>query len=70
MLYSMGKDGSVMLHLARKSFYPAAPPFPLLHVDTLWKFQEMYLFRDHMAQVSGTDLFVPLVKPRSGRQGD
>ncbi|MBK7674983.1 MAG: sulfate adenylyltransferase subunit CysD [Candidatus Accumulibacter sp.] len=58
MLYSMGKDSSVMLHLARKSFYPAAPPFPLLHVDTLWKFQEMYLFRDHMAQVSGTDLLV------------
>ena len=49
MLYSVGKDSSVMLHLARKAFYPAPPPFPLLHVDTRWKFQEMYLFRDHMA---------------------
>ena len=58
MLYSVGKDSSVMLHLARKAFYPAPPPFALLHVDTRWKFQEMYLFRDHMAQVSGMDLLV------------
>lgn len=56
MLYSLGKDSSVMLHLARKAFYPAPPPFPLLHVDTRYKFQEMYLFRDHMAKVSGMDL--------------
>jgi sulfate adenylyltransferase subunit 2 len=58
MLYSVGKDSSVMLHLARKAFYPAPPPFPLLHVDTRWKFQEMYLFRNHLAQVSGMDLLV------------
>lgn len=58
MLYSVGKDSSVMLHLARKAFYPAPPPFPLLHVDTRWKFQEMYLFRDHMARVSGMNLLV------------
>jgi sulfate adenylyltransferase subunit 2 len=58
MLYSVGKDSSVILHLARKAFYPAPPPFPLLHVDTRWKFQEMYLFRNHMAKVSGMDLLV------------
>jgi sulfate adenylyltransferase subunit 2 len=58
MLYSIGKDSSVMLHLARKAFYPAPPPFPLLHVDTRWKFREMYLFRDHMAEVSGMDLLI------------
>ena len=58
MLYSVGKDSSVMLHLARKAFYPAPPPFPLLHVDTRWKFQEMYLFRDQMAKESGMDLIV------------
>ena len=58
MLYSVGKDSAVMLHLARKAFYPAKPPFPLLHVDTRWKFQEMYQFRDHMARVSGMDLLV------------
>jgi sulfate adenylyltransferase subunit 2 len=58
MLYSVGKDSSVMLHLARKAFYPAPPPFPLLHVDTRWKFQEMYLFRDYMASESGMDLLV------------
>ena len=46
MLYSVGKDSSVMLHLARKAFYPCTPPFPLLHVDTTWKFREMYAFRD------------------------
>jgi sulfate adenylyltransferase subunit 2 len=58
MLYSMGKDSAVMLHLARKAFYPSPPPFPLLHVDTRWKFQEMYLFRDRMARDSGMDLLV------------
>ena len=50
MLYSVGKDSSVMLHLAMKAFYPAKPPFPLLHVDTTWKFQEMYRFRDQKDQ--------------------
>ncbi len=58
MLYSLGKDSSVMLHLARKAFYPSKPPFPLLHVDTRYKFQEMYLFRDHMAKVSGMELLI------------
>ncbi len=58
MLYSIGKDSGVMLHLARKAFYPAPPPFPLLHVDTRWKFQEMYLFRDFMAKESGMELLV------------
>jgi sulfate adenylyltransferase subunit 2 len=58
MLYSIGKDSSVMLHLARKAFYPAKPPFPFLHVDTTWKFREMYAFRDRMAQEHGLDLLV------------
>lgn len=58
MLYSVGKDSAVMLHLARKAFYPSLPPFPLLHVDTRWKFQAMYDFRDYMAQESGMDLLV------------
>jgi sulfate adenylyltransferase subunit 2 len=58
MLYSIGKDSSVMLHLARKAFFPGNPPFPLLHVDTRWKFQEMYLFRDRMARTSGMKLLV------------
>jgi sulfate adenylyltransferase subunit 2 len=58
MLYSVGKDSSVMLHLARKAFYPAPPPFPLLHVDTTWKFKEMYTMRDRMAAESGMDLIV------------
>jgi len=58
MLYSVGKDSSVMLHLARKAFYPAPPPFPLLHVDTRWKFREMYMFRDQMARESGMELLV------------
>lgn len=56
MMYSIGKDSGVMLHLARKAFYPAPPPFPLLHIDTRWKFREMYLFRDFMARESGMDL--------------
>jgi sulfate adenylyltransferase subunit 2 len=58
MLYSIGKDSSVMLHLARKAFYPARPPFPLLHVDTTWKFREMIAFRDRMARECGFDLLV------------
>lgn len=58
MMYSVGKDSSVMLHLARKAFYPSPPPFPLLHVDTRWKFRQMYLFRDMMAQQSGMKLIV------------
>lgn len=58
MMYSIGKDSSVMLHLARKAFYPAPPPFPLLHVDTGWKFQEMYVHRDRMVAESGMKLIV------------
>lgn len=58
MLYSIGKDSSVMLHLARKAFYPGKPPFPLLHVDTTWKFKEMISFRDRMAEESGMELLV------------
>jgi sulfate adenylyltransferase subunit 2 len=58
MLYSVGKDSAVMLHLARKAFYPAPPPFPLLHVDTTWKFRAMYEFRDRMATESGMKLIV------------
>lgn len=58
MLYSIGKDSSVMLHLAMKAFYPAKPPFPLMHVDTTWKFREMIEFRDRMARELGLDLIV------------
>jgi sulfate adenylyltransferase subunit 2 len=58
MLYSVGKDSSVMLHLARKAFYPSPPPFPLMHVDTRWKFQAMYDFRDQMAKEIGMELIV------------
>ncbi len=58
MLYSVGKDSAVMLHLARKAFFPAPPPFPLLHVDTTWKFKAMYEFRDRMARESGMRLLV------------
>ena len=58
MLYSMGKDSAVMLHLARKAFYPSPPPFPLMHVDTRWKFQAMYDFRDAMAKASNMGLIV------------
>nr|WP_206441603.1 sulfate adenylyltransferase subunit CysD [Amphritea opalescens] len=58
MLYSVGKDSAVMLHLARKAFYPGKPPFPLMHVDTTWKFKEMISFRDKMAKEVGMDLIV------------
>ncbi len=58
MLYSIGKDSSVMLHLALKAFYPGKPPFPFLHVDTTWKFREMYQFRDRIASEHGLDLIV------------
>jgi sulfate adenylyltransferase subunit 2 len=58
MLYSIGKDSSVMLHLARKAFHPGRLPFPVLHIDTLWKFREMIAFRDHTARELGLDLIV------------
>jgi len=58
MLYSIGKDSSVMLHLAHKAFWPALPPFPLLHVDTTWKFREMIAFRDRLAAEDGIQLLV------------
>lgn len=58
MLYSIGKDSAVMLHLALKAFYPGKPPFPLMHVDTTWKFQDMIAFRDHTAQKYGLDLII------------
>jgi len=58
MLYSIGKDSGVMLHLAKKAFYPAPPPFPLMHIDTTWKFRAMYAFRDRMAKEAGMELIV------------
>lgn len=58
MLYSIGKDSAVMLHLARKAFYPGNPPFPLMHVDTTWKFKEMIEFRDKMVKEVGMELIV------------
>jgi len=58
MLYSIGKDSSVMLHLAQKAFFPGRPPFPLLHIDTTWKFREMIAFRDATARRVGMDLIV------------
>jgi len=58
MLYSVGKDSSVLVRLAQKAFHPAPPPFPLLHVDTTWKFPEMYEFRDRMARETGMELIV------------
>jgi sulfate adenylyltransferase subunit 2 len=68
MLYSIGKDSAVMLHLARKAFYPAPPPFPLMHVDTTWKFREMIQFRDKMVAECGLDLIVH-VNDEGVRQG-
>ena len=58
MLYSVGKDSAVMLHLAKKAFYPAPPPFPLLHVDTTWKFKDMYALREKAARDAGMELLV------------
>jgi sulfate adenylyltransferase subunit 2 len=58
MLYSIGKDSTVLLHLARKAFYPAKPPFPLMHVDTTWKFRDMIAFRDRTARELGLELIV------------
>src|SRR5665213_3899159 len=58
MMYSIGKDSSVMLHIALKAFYPAPPPFPILHVDTTWKFREMIAFRDKTAKDFGLNLIV------------
>jgi sulfate adenylyltransferase subunit 2 len=68
MLYSLGKDSAVMLHLARKAFHPAKPPFPLLHVDTTWKFREMYAYRERIARDSGMELLV-YVNAEGVRQG-
>ena len=56
MLYSIGKDSSVMLHLAMKAFYPEKPPFPFLHVNTTWKFKEMIEFRDRIAKEKGIEM--------------
>ena len=58
LLYSIGKDSATLLHLARKAFWPAVPPFPLLHVDTTWKFRDMYALRERMARESGMELLV------------
>ncbi len=58
MLYSIGKDSAVMLHLAKKAFYPASPPFPLLHVDTTWKFRAMYELREKAAREAGMELLI------------
>jgi sulfate adenylyltransferase subunit 2 len=58
MLYSIGKDSAVMLHLAKKAFFPSAPPFPLLHVDTTWKFRDMYALREKSARDAGMDLLI------------
>ncbi len=58
MLYSVGKDSAVMLHLAKKAFYPAPPPFPLMHVDTTWKFRDMYALRNKAAKQAGMDLII------------
>ncbi len=68
MLYSVGKDSAVMLHLAKKAFYPSPPPFPLLHVDTTWKFREMYALRDRAAAEAGMQLIV-YKNPEAERQG-
>ena len=57
MLYSIGKDSSVMLHLALKAFYPEKPPFPFLHIDTTWKFREMIEFRDRVAKENVSELY-------------
>ena len=66
MLYSIGKDSSALVHLARKAFHPARPPFPLLHVDTTWKFREMIAFRDTETRRLGFELIVHV--NREGQQ--
>jgi sulfate adenylyltransferase subunit 2 len=68
MLYSVGKDSAVMLHLAKKAFYPSPPPFPLMHVDTTWKFQEMYKLRDKAAKDAGMELII-YQNPEAKEQG-
>ena len=68
MLYSIGKDSSVMLHLAKKAFFPGPLPFPLLHVDTTWKFKDMYALRDKVGAESGAELLV-WTNPEAERQG-
>ncbi|QQN74444.1 sulfate adenylyltransferase subunit CysD [Croceicoccus sp. YJ47] len=68
MLYSVGKDSAVMLHLAKKAFYPSPPPFPLMHVDTTWKFQAMYELRNRAAEEAGMDLIVHQ-NPEAKEQG-
>jgi sulfate adenylyltransferase subunit 2 len=68
MLYSIGKDSAVMLHLAKKAFYPAPPPFPLLHVDTTWKFRDMYALREKSAAEAGMELLV-WQNPEAKEQG-
>jgi sulfate adenylyltransferase subunit 2 len=68
MLYSIGKDSSVMLHLAKKAFFPGPLPFPLLHVDTTWKFKDMYALRDKVGRESGAELLV-WKNPEAERQG-
>ncbi len=68
MLYSVGKDSAVMLHLARKAFFPAPPPFPLLHVDTTWKFRDMYALRDRVGREAGVELIVHR-NPEAERRG-
>jgi sulfate adenylyltransferase subunit 2 (EC 2.7.7.4) len=68
MLYSIGKDSAVMLHLARKAFFPGKLPFPVMHVDTQWKFQEMYSFRDKMVEEMGLEL-ITHVNPEGVAQG-
>src|SRR5687768_9759296 len=68
MLYSIGKDSAVMLHLARKAFFPAPLPFPLLHVDTTWKFRDMYKLRDKVGSEPGIELLVHK-NPEAEEQG-
>ena len=70
LLYSVGKDSSVLLHLALKAFYPAKPPFPLLHVDTTWKFHEMIAFRDRRAKELGLNLIVHVNQDGIARASD
>ena len=68
MLYSVGKDSAAMLHVAKKAFFPSPPPFPLLHVDTTWKFQEMYKLREKAAKEAGMELIV-YKNPEAEAQG-